>query len=105
MPIAMDYDTDKLDRAKSLVEKFGRTPREARETVARVCGVTPHAVWRWLTPESRGGYGGSIKDDHVRSLWHYAGENGISLDPARERLPAPIYVLSELHRAEMSESV
>lgn len=71
-----------LDPAYSVVLKFrgdsGKL-RDAIEAVAKITGVHPTRVYRWMHPTGSGGTGGNIPSPHMRKLLDHAREKEMPL--------------------------
>lgn len=61
--------------AKKIIEKFGG-PKQ----VAEIIGVSVTQVYRFTYPRDKGGTGGLIPADHMRTLRTEAEKRGLVLD-------------------------
>lgn len=48
--------------------------------VARVCEITPNAVYRWMRPRDEGGLAGEVPGRHLRKIYRYCRQHDIAID-------------------------
>lgn len=61
MPDALDFGSMTItDRMQQLLVRRGIRPKDVKPALARACGVTKQAVWRWFNGDT-----GAIKSVHI----------------------------------------
>ena len=65
---------NKLDPARTVVAKLGGV-----RATARVLGVNPSAVSRWMVTRAKKGTNGAVPLKHWQSILNYAKQEGIKL--------------------------
>lgn len=66
-----------MTQAQRIIDKFG-----GKEAFQEKFQVSASRLYRWVTPEAKGGTGGRIPSKHQQALLELARAEGIDLQPA-----------------------